>query len=274
MRSKQQVVLGWVAALALGAGALQAETVYGGLDSWITKGDGTSFVDFSRQPIPAGFFCAGSKAFTGKVVWLGAAISTDDPRVAVDTLVQRLDDVTFDERGRGVSRLQMKALNLESVAPIQTDCGAYNVRANLAGRQPITRMQIFLEGNDGGRYLAPLALNAKLTFTPADRGGRSLELRRSLRLGADARAQWAFNREKARPQGTIQVDTDGDGIPDTALPRSSNFSAGRPASQDKYTYCEGGRWFYCHPSDGYEHCVESCERSSCDLEPQFISTCL
>lgn len=257
MRSKT-VVLGWVTALALGAGVLQAETVYSGLDAWTTKGDGTSFVDFAGQPIPAGFFCAGSSAFTGKVLWRGAAISTDDPRVAVDTLVQRLDDVTFDARGRGVSRLQMKALNLESVSPIQTECGAYNVRANLAGRQPITRMQIFLEGSDGGRYLAPLALNAKLTFTPVGRGGRSLELRRSLRLGADARAGWAFNRDKARPQGTIQVDTDGDGIPDTMLPRSSNFSAGRPASQDKYTYCNGENLVSCHPDEGYEHCAEYC----------------
>lgn len=182
MRSKKQIVLGWVAALALGAASLQAETVYRGLDGWVTRADGKSFVDFAGQPIPSGFFCAGSKAFTGKVIWRGAPIATDDSRVTVDTMVQRLDDVTFDSQGRGVSRLQMKALSLESVAPIQTECGSYNVRANLAdGRQPVTRMQIYLDGADGGRYLAPLAFNAKLTFTPAGRSGRTLELLRTIR---------------------------------------------------------------------------------------------
>lgn len=258
MRSKA-VVLFVFAALTLGAWALEAETAYSGIDAWVTKGDGTSFVDFAGQPIPAGFFCGRSKAFTGKIVWRGAPIVTDDARVAVDTLVQRLDDVTFDSRGRGTTRLQMKALNLESVAPIQTECGAFDVRANLSGRQPITRMQIFLEGADGGRFLAPLAFNAKLTFTPVGRSGRTLELQRSIRLGADPRAEWAFDREKARPRAKLNVDTDGDSVPDTLLPRSSNFVAGHTATTDKYyNYCNGENMVYCHPGDGYEHCTEYC----------------
>ena len=186
-------------------------------------------------------------------------IATDDPRVAVDTLVERLDDVRFDAQGRAVSRLQVRALRLESVAPVQTDCGAFDVRVSLAGRQPVTRMHIFLEGSEGGRYLAPLALRTRLTFTPADRrSGRALELLRTVHLGPDARAQWAFDTDKrAGSARTIRVDADGDGIPETVLPRSSNFAAGRSASADKYYgYCQGAT--YCHDGEGHLHCVESC----------------
>lgn len=258
MYSRKKILLGWATALLLGAGSAMAGTVYSGVDSWNTRGDGSSFTDFAGQPIPAGFFCRSSKAFTGRIVWRGAPIATDDPRITVDTLVQRLDDVTFNAQGRGVTRIQVKALSLESVAPIQTECGAYDVRVNLAGRQPLTRMQIFLDGSEGGRYLAPLALNTKLTFTPADRkAGRTLELFRAVRLGADPRAQWAFDHEKAasttRP---LRVDTDGDGFPETELPRSSNFAAGRSASPaDKVYYCSMGQ--VCHDGSGHVHCVDA-----------------
>lgn len=246
----------------LGAGAGQAQTVYGGIDSWTTRGDGSSSTDFSAEPIPASFFCRGSQAFTGKVVWRGAPVATDDPQVAVDTIIQRLDDASFSRLGQATTRVQVRALNLESVAPIRTECGSYHVRASLAGPQPTTRMQIFLEGREGGRYLAPLALNVRLTFTPADRkAGRTLELTRRIRLGADARARWAFDTNKSsRPARTILVDSDGDGIPETELPRSSNFAAGRGAGQDKRR-CNGAAT--CHDGGGCIHCTDHCGET-CD----------
>ena len=39
-----------------------------GSDLWRTPGDGTTFADFSKQPLPAGFFCNKSQAFTGRII--------------------------------------------------------------------------------------------------------------------------------------------------------------------------------------------------------------
>lgn len=258
MNSTKSLVI--VGALALGwAGVAQAQTVFGGIDTWTTQGDGSSFIDFSQEPIPAGFFCQGSRAYTGTVVWRGVTVATD-PQVAADTIVERLDDATFDRLGRATTRLKVRALSLESVAPIRTECGSYNVRTSLAGGQPTTRMQIFLEGQNGGRYLAPLALNVRLTFTPADRkAGRSLELTRTVRLGADPRARWTLDSSKSsRSDSTIVVDTDGDGLPETPLSRSSNFAAGGSAGWDKGGASSCQYEQSCHASDGCEHCVQYC----------------
>jgi hypothetical protein len=272
MNGKTRIVLGCMAAALLGAVSASAETVYGGLDGWITRGDGTSFTDFSREPLPAGFFCGRSQAFTGRIVWQGVPVATDDPQVAVDTIVQRLDDADFNPLGQAVTRIQVRALSLESVAPIRTACGSYDVRATLAGQQPTTRMRIFLENGDGGRYLAPLALNVKLTFTPTDRKGAGFtrEITRRVRLGADPRAHWAFDRDKIRKGAFLQVDSDGDGLPETALPRGSNFAARPASSTDKYVYCNGDNMVSCHDGgEGYEHCVQYC--GGCGMT--FVNIC-
>ena len=261
MRSKRSITLSL--AVLLIAGALFAlpawgETLYAGIDSWVTKGDGSTFTDFSREPIPAGFLCAGSKAFTGRIVWRGVPIVMDEMVTAVDTLVERLDDATFNRLGSAATRLKLRALSLESVSPVRTDCGSFNVRVNLTGNQPATRMQIFRENENGGRYLAPLALSIKLSFSPVGSlSSRALELTRKVRLGADPRAVWSFNQEAkaARPSRTLRIDSDGDGIPDTVIPRSSNFAAGRLASLDKRP-CPTEP--YCHESSESIHCVDSC----------------
>lgn len=264
MWSQKSLALGLAACLSLAgaaAAAPAADTVYAGIDTWITRGDGSSFTDFAGEPIPAGFFCAGSAPFTGKVIWRGAPIATDERQAEVDTIVQRLDDAAFNRRGKATTRIQVKALSLESLAPIETNCGAFHVTTTLSGRQPITRMEIFLEEENGGRYLAPLSLQIKLRFTPADRKAeRPLELTRRFQLAADPRAQWAFAREASSgTRGTVRVDTDGDGLPETWLPRNSNFAPGLAPGQDKVTGCTTQT--VCHAGvqlEGSTHCTERC----------------
>src|SRR6185436_4625535 len=141
--------------------------IQSGIDPWRTPENGKTFVDFSYNPIPAGFFCSKSAPFTGRVIFRGIPIVTEEPGALgkTDTIVQRLDDAVFDKNGVATTRVQMRALHLVSVEPIQTACGAYNIEVKLNGEQPITNMRIVHENENGGRFFAPLAVNTKLVFT-------------------------------------------------------------------------------------------------------------
>jgi hypothetical protein len=68
--------------------------IYNGIDLWRTMGNGSTFADFAKNPIPAGFFCARSEPFTGRIAFQGVPVATGTPGVLgkTDTLVQRLDD--------------------------------------------------------------------------------------------------------------------------------------------------------------------------------------
>jgi hypothetical protein len=216
-------------AVALAVPAFAGPMIYSGIDVWRTPGQGETFSDFASQPLPAGFLCEGAAPFTGRVEYKGLPIATDRAGALgqTDTIIHRLDDAEINARGVASTRIQVRALNLVSRAPIQTNCGAYNVRVSLDGRQPTTLMKIFREGDEGGRFLAPLALRVKLTFTPVE-GGEARELSRLVRFNSDPRFTWSMDESKRsiRQSGWIKVDTDGDNRPDTFVPGTSNFVPG------------------------------------------------
>jgi hypothetical protein len=215
--------LALLAAVAIPAYA--ATPIASGTDMWVTPADGSTFTDFAATPIPSGFFCNRSEAFTGRIAFKGAPLASDEPEMMLgsDTVIHRLDDAAFDRNGLATTRLQVRALNLVSLQPVQTACGAFNVRATLAGDQPVTRMRIFRDSEDGGRYSAPLGLVVKLTFTPVT-GGRALSLIQAIRFPANPKAPWVeVRQEKMVSARYVKVDTNGDGRPDTFLPGSTNF---------------------------------------------------
>ena len=185
----------------------RVDAVQGGIDVWWTAGDGTTFVDFARQPIPRGFFCPKSQAFTGKVVLQGRPLATGNPGElgGAYTILQRLDNATFNKDGVAETRLQMRALQLESVAPLKTVCGDYNVQVVLDGVQPITKMRIVRETENGGHFIAPLRLKFRMTFTPASGiSAQRLQLSQTFRLLPAPNATWGAIRPQ-RP--TSQVAT-------------------------------------------------------------------
>jgi len=216
-----------VALLALAAAAvLAAETVTRGADLWQTS-TGMSYSSFKAEPIPAGFFCSASKPFTGSITFNGKPLATEPAHALgnIDTIVRRLDDAAFDVKGEAHTRIQLMALSLASVKPIETECGRYNVTASLAGEQPITDMRIVQTSDKGGFFVAPLKLNVRLAFTPVDGKGEVRQLTHRINLGPGSNEVWSRTRP-ARQVAQVRVDTDGDGIPDTVLPGPSNFAAG------------------------------------------------
>ncbi len=82
-----------------------------GYDLWVTVGDGSTVVDFGKDPIPPGVFSEDSEAFTGLVRLRGEPLLTDPPGLLhdTDTIVERLHDAVPD--GRPVT-VRMTALSL------------------------------------------------------------------------------------------------------------------------------------------------------------------
>jgi hypothetical protein len=261
MRARTLGIVGFALLLSCFATATFAaeRVIQNGIDVWMTPGDGSTFVDFAKKPIPAGFFCSGSAPFTGKVAFRGEPIVTGNPGVlgTTDTIVQRLDDAVFNKKGVARTRVQFRALSLKSLAPIETECGKFTVTATLDGVQPITRMVITRENKAGGRFTAPLALNVKVRFEPVGWVSKeTLEIPVAVRFPGTVKMPW----QKAAapvPAGFVLVDTDGDRVADTYLPGTSNFIAGKPspAASRKPGAIEKGMWF-CHedPERG-PHCV-------------------
>jgi hypothetical protein len=232
-------VLITVLCLALALPAVAADrAIRSGIDLWATKADGRTHYSFAKNPVPAGFFCANSAPFSGTIFFKGSPIATATPGALgnTDTIVQRLDDAVFDKSGTAITRLQLRALGLESMSPIKTSCGEFNAKASLAGDQPITRMRIIRENEAGGSYIAPLALNVKIVFTPVNNPqARPLVLRKNIRMMPAPNATWTSvpAAELLTHEDFVKVDTDGDGIPDSFLEGTTrNFcAAGKPGAK-------------------------------------------
>jgi hypothetical protein len=241
------------------------------VDLWTTRGDGRTYIDFAKHPLPAGYFCFKSEPFTGKVVFRGLPVATADKAGLgkTDTIVQRLDEAVFDKSGVARTRIQVRVLHFESVQAIHTACGDFNVEVRLNGPQPITSMKIVRESEHGGRFFAPIWVNGKVVFTPAGkRSGEILELTRNVRFPANQGISWADHGVPGKAlqrSGFILVDTDNDRSPDTYLPgTSANFAAGirvkqtrgvSGALQKMYYYDDNG----CHFEEGRAegHCPDA-----------------
>ena len=236
-----------------------------GVDTFTTIADGSTFYSFSQNPIPAGFFCKRSAPFTGKVVLRGVPLATDVPGALhnADTVLERLDDATFDDSGVAITRLRFKALSLASITPIHTACGDFHVYVNLADHQRDTEMKIVRTSDQGGNFVAPLAVDARMTFIPVKARGnaRNLELVGSFTFPAQPLPWMHQAGAQTKRIGTARVDTNGVMTPDAQVVGTSNFHPGwtpdalLPIRQGKACtrVCEPRE---CHidPATGKEHC--------------------
>ena len=264
MRNRGILLAVFAGVLLVGLSPLAADPVIKhGIDTFTTTASGKTFYDFAENPIPAGFFCKSSEAFTERVTLRGLPIETEAPGQlhGADTIVERLDDAAFDSRGTAVTRIQIRALSLVSMAPIRTACGSYHAYVTLAGKQRVTTMRINRTQENGGNFVAPLAINARITFIPVKRaqaqGAQTRELTTSFTFPA-APISWSTTGG-ASPQrvGSVVVDTKGDLRPDTLLTGTSNFWPGWPPGGAPHTksctMCEPQT---CHdPGTGKLHCT-------------------
>src|SRR6185436_14006717 len=224
--------------LLVGVSPLAADVVIQrGIDTFTTVGNGTTFYDFAANPIPAGFFCKSSAPFTGRVAFRGLPLETGAPGQlhGADTVIERLDDAVFSAKDTAVTRIQFRALSLVSIAPIKTSCGAFHVYVSLGGPQRMTMMSIHRTQEGGGTFIAPLAVNTRMTFISVKsvkpQSTRKLELTGSFTFPAQP-LPWRFkNAASTKSISSVTVDTNGDLSPDTRLPGTSNFSPGLPPDQ-------------------------------------------
>lgn len=265
-----------VTALLLSLSPLMAadnSVIKRGIDVFTTTANGKTFYDFAKNPIPAGFFCEGSGAYTGRVVLRGLPLETEAPGQlrGTDTVIERLDDAAFDRNGFAVTQIRVRALSLVSIAPIRTSCGDFHVYVTLAGKQRVTTMRIQRTQQLGGNFFAPLAIDARLTFVPTK--GRSL--RRLQLTGSFDFPETSLPWSVRSGPGTRQimsavVDTNGDLKPDTRLFGTANFAPGWSPNQIKSVVgaacyqCEPPT---CHAADGCQHCTGGISVCSPNLCP-------
>lgn len=265
MRNRQILLVSGL--LLLASLPLSAATViHRGVDIFTTADDGKSFNDFSYAPIPAGFFCKDSKAFTGKVKFKGLPLTTDPPGglAGADTVIERLDEAAFD-KGVAFTRIRFRALSLVSSAPIKTSCGDFHVYVSLSPKQRVTTMTILRTQENGGDFTASLAVDARLTFIPVKpqrtKEARKLELAQSITFPASP-APWSLMADTpSKKTSTVTVDTDGDLIADTVLPGPSNFAVGQqPGRFMLEKACSCCPTPYCHTVGSQAgHCtIEMC----------------
>lgn len=210
------------------------DVILAGIDLWSTPADGSTFADFRTDPIPADFFCIGSKAFTGKIAFAGSPIATYPAGAYgnTDTIIHRLQDAYFNEEGVAVTQIQVAALSFRSVAPFVNECGGFSVRVRLNGEQPITQMRIVKDDAAGGHFEAPLDINVAVEFTLMNKRGlvkgAPMTVLQQIRFAPNRSAVWSRRAGKSgiRFEGTALVDTNNDGEIDAELPGTSNFAAG------------------------------------------------
>ncbi len=203
--------------------------ILSGIDAFHTVADST-YALFALDPIPADFFCAGSRAFSGRVPMRGEPIATFPAEALgnADTIFVRLDDAVFNEEGVANTRIQFKALSLVSTRPIKTKCGSFDVSVTLEGEQPISdHMTIVREGERGGFFVTEFDADFRITFTPVEGWMKRqlvlvrTETMRGVHTWADKPGDGSLPHK-----GTLLIDTDLDGQPETQVSGVSNFAVG------------------------------------------------
>ncbi len=265
---KHRVCLLGLALALLAAPVLTADTVISrGTDAFTTTGDGSTFVSFAGNPLPAGFFCPGSAPFTDTIALKGKPIATDSKKLsAIDTIVERLDDAAFDDKGVAVTRVRLQALSLVGTAPIQTSCGSYRVVVGLAGQQRETVMRITRESELGGTYVSPLAVDTRVVFVPI-KGNTSPRrtVSVSINFPSHAPTPWALvSTTELAVQKPFLIDANGDGKPETSVSGAGNFLAGARHTDGGIQAIGGQGTYICHDSGTEEeHCYWLC--SGCQI---------
>lgn len=229
---KKMLFLG-LALLLAALPALADNTITHGSDLFQTAGDGSTYAEVS---VPAGYFCTGSAAYSGTVTLTGAPVATSPANVLgnTDTIIERLSDTTFNSSNVATVNAIVRVANFKSTSPITvTGCSGsslWDVTSSAAPTQSAFTMTIYRSSSTatGGTFDSDVTINPRLTFTQQ---GTSVTrtLDQSTIHFTTSGASWTHQPGSGGltyTSGSVQVDTDGNGVPDTNVPATSNFAAG------------------------------------------------
>lgn len=155
----------------------EADTVLPGIDLLHTPANGTTSVDFSMTPIPAGFFGPGSDPLTATVTLRGEPLATTPPGALgiTDTIIRRSSPATLPVCPSEVTiPIEIVALRLVSISPVTVTYNGGMTPESWAlevclsdSPQTAGTITIRHECPDGGTYDASLPVTPKLKFTRA-----------------------------------------------------------------------------------------------------------
>ncbi|HEX4959377.1 MAG TPA: hypothetical protein VF173_00965 [Thermoanaerobaculia bacterium] len=265
-----------LAASAARQAAAQPPPIVRGVDVFQTStGASPTFFDFSSNPIPAGFFCAGSPPFTGVITFKGVPLATSPAGVAAngDTLVERLANGVFPATGGTATiPLIVRALRLAGTSNISISCpGAgtttWRVSTCLCGTQPTTNIVVGVDQTCGcGHFNGALQLNVCVTFTNVATGAVAGPIHQAIRLNV-VNSAWCPTPGPGEPviATSFRVDTNCDGVPDLSVPGTTNFHKGWTCgNQGVDCLTQYANLTECHdgPTVDDQHCTNPmCDRS-------------
>lgn len=240
-----------------------------GTDIWTTPGDGSTYTDLS---LPAGFLDRDCPPFRERVVLQGVPVATSPERAFgdADTIIERLEDAVFDEKGVARAKIIVRGLHFRSVAPLKTGCGEWTAEVGLAPQQKATEMTIVREGEAGGTFTAPISVDTVWTFTRGD--GAQQRLTTSNLLTQEERTPWTsvncFGKsESGSTLSSIMIDSDNDQRPDLKVALVSGlFTAGRTIRCEPWRPCRGKL------IDPSIHCYEGAIPQAVAIDPSPIAS--
>jgi len=232
MRHRLMVVVCLLAVAGFLAAPAQAQTLSAGIDVWTTPNDGSAYVDFSDNPIPAGYFCEGSQAFAQRIDLKGSPLVTSPSGVlgSTDTVVERAGAVDLSS-GQGSTSIRVRAISFVNRSPISVPgCSStFSAKVGLNGTAPTGSITI-RGGSSGGTFDASFSVPGKITFTENTQPPRVLTTPVTETLGMQTvNASWAdtVGTNGISYPSPVAIDTNGDGTADYQTPgTTSGFAAG------------------------------------------------
>jgi hypothetical protein len=217
---------------ALVAAPASSQTLTAGIDVWTTPNDGSAYVDFTDNPLPAGFFCSGSQAFSQRIALQGAPLATYPSGVlgSTDTIVAREGSVDLGN-GQGTTTIRVLAISFVNRSPISVPgCSdTFSAKVTLNGQGPAGSMTIRRSGAAGGTFDSNFSVPGKITFTN-NTTHEELKAPATETVGLQTtNAPWANSVGTggiAHPN-PVSIDTNGDGAADLPTPgTTAGFAPG------------------------------------------------
>lgn len=219
----------------------------------------------ARVDFPNDFFCPGSVAFSAIINLKGRPLATNPAKIAgtTDTIVERLHDADISS-GFADIPVVVRAMSLVGTSTLVVDCPGlgpttWGVSSGCTcGVQPITYIHVQLNdpGCGCGLFSGDLSLSVCLTFIETSGFGLPAAgpIPQIITL-AIVDTPWCFNAAAGTVeiQQPFHVDTTCDGLPNLALPCTTNFHPGAQCGLNCPNTEEN-----CHEAPGEEHlhCIE------------------